>query len=138
MRPLLPASITACPLLPRPSPPPPPPHPPPRSPPIGETWPKPRRNRPSCRPREAGNAVVIGMMIGAKITPRHTLVARPLNPPRAEHARRIAVDQKRQHHTGRILFAPTATHVEPGAAQIAQFHRFQNQMRQLVVRHPLS
>ena len=86
---------------------------------------------------EGAEGVVIRVRVRAEHPHRHAVVGRQLDAAAAKRAGRVAIDQQRQQQTGRILRAAAALFVHPHALQVEGLHRFQNEMDQMIFRHPV-
>ena len=88
-------------------------------------------------PSEGADRVVIGMGIGRDEPHRHIVVGRLFDPPRAEGAGRVAVDQQTDQHARRILRIPRAPDVDLDLAKVHRLHGIHNKMRQVIGWHPV-
>ncbi|OQC63119.1 MAG: hypothetical protein BWX48_03382 [Verrucomicrobia bacterium ADurb.Bin006] len=89
-------------------------------------------------PPEPTDRVMVRMRVAGDQPHRHVVVGRLLDAPRAESARRVAVDRQSQHHRRRILRVPASPHVDLDSAQIQSLHRVQDEVRQVVSGHPVA
>ena len=78
------------------------------------------------------------MKIGAQITHRHIAVGRRFDRPGAKPTGGVTVDQQSQHHRRWILLAAGATVIDLEVGRRDLLHRIQNEMNDMVLRHPLA
>jgi hypothetical protein len=82
--------------------------------------------------------VVIWVRIGRQQTNGHVIVRRLFDPARTEHSGGIAVDKQRQQHRGWILGVARAAGVHFDLAQVEPFDGVDDEMHQVVRRHPVA
>ena len=80
---------------------------------------------------------MIGVRVRAEQAHRDVFVTRTLDLAARKHARRVAVDEQREQHPGRILLAAGAARVDRRRAGVDQLDRIDLKMHQVIRRHPV-